>query len=55
MVMKTNSAIVNWSYNIVFDSFQTIFFHKTELVRLQNSELCSCIRFRVQSVPRSSN
>jgi len=46
MVMETNNTIVNWSNNIVFGGSQTLYcFHKTKLVRLQKSELCSCFQF----------
>ena len=52
MVMKTDSAVVNWSNNIVFDGSQTIFFQKTELVRLQKANYA--VVFNLVSTSRAT-
>jgi len=51
--MKTTSAVVNWSNNIVFDGSQTrMFFHKTKLVRLQKANYA--IAFNLVSTIRAT-
>jgi len=46
MVTKTDIAIIKVSnYIVIHSSQRRCFFHKTNVVRLQKREICSCFEF----------